>query len=343
MIKLYNNLIIYNLIIFITLLFSIIEMSGVKLSINIKRIYILIYVFFISLYGSQSNISADLEAYKNIFLNPKATGVEYIYIKLAGFFHGNYEAISFVIILFQMIAFYAMILKEKYMFTIIYLFGIFNFYENITILRQSLALSIFILSIKYIRIKKGKILILLSLLFHHFIFFNISLLFIKIKKYKVNNIIKTSIILVIVGIFGKNILSILVENIDYLKKYLPYLNKINLNLFGKIYKGLSFLIEYFVVYYVIFKGYKILKKNELFKQLVIGNYISLFFLFSGISFYVSERILFSVNRSLFLLLPLILEKKNKKIKMYLEILVLTLFYLLFKNIHIYLIRLPIVN
>lgn len=340
----YTNMLIYNIIILITLVFSILEINNFKFTIKFRKIYIVIYMLIVTFYSSKTNISADLESYKYIFKYYQKSNLEIVYKKISYLFDGDYEKIVLFLVAIQMIILYKLIIKKKFLFTLIYLFSVFNFLQTLTILRQSMAISFFIFGLKNIKRKSGKILAISSYFFHHFAFINLILLKLKVKKYNKNFFLKLIFLFLISSFFSKTILIFLFKNIGNMAIFSSYLKKIELNFYGKVYKFFVNLIQYLILIYIYYRKNRIFRNNEYFSQLMTGGLISLFFLFSPISHYVSERIVFSVNRTIFLLLTIIIANsvRDRK-KIYREIVTLTFFYMIMQNLNTYLMRIPMLK
>lgn len=261
-----------------------------------KYVYPIISFIIIVFAGFRYNLGYDYDNYVEIYKEIKlklaiVEGIEY------GWKVITYIAIWLkspqVVFLLSSIIIYGLILfvikKESdnwKISIIIFLFVVFYYWESMGIIRQYMAIAIFVYSVKYIynkNLKKYIILILIGSLFHNSILLASPVYFLSRIRYK------KIVMYIMVG--SSSLIAIIFSNfimmLDFMSKYQTYLNG-GIVAEGKENSGLSIIIRMGILFIVIFFKDKIGYKNDIRRRVFINLYFfgTLFF----ITFYSSTAI-----------------------------------------------------
>lgn len=296
-----------------------------KIDIKTNKNYLLFICIILTLFlGFRANhVGLDMKNYEDFFNLASNSSFSYlfknvqfelgfkIYTKIISLFFNNYSIFIFITSLLSMIGVYDFIKENsKNYFASIYLFITFNFYIYLfCTLRQVLAISILLLSTRFIKSKdfrKFILLVLLATLFHKTaIVFSIVYFipYIKLTKEKINYFCIGALILFLI----KNPL------IDFFTSvfYSQYENYMDTSGTGYTTLFLFFGLLIGIIY--IFKNFKLSEKNN---QLFIGMLmitIPLQILATTQGLIARLTLYFSI--SILILIPNVLEnEKNENFK-----------------------------
>lgn len=286
-----------------------------------KIIFLFISAIWLILVSTlRYGIGFDYFSYKDIFENISKTSLNelknyysieilYLYLnKIISLLGGNYTTFILIINIFIISSVMLFIYKySKNFYISIFVFITFQFFSHsMNLLRQTIAVVIFLFSYQFILKKKFisyAIIIFLGFFFHKSIILIFPMYFLLNIKFSFKYFILISFLAFILYIFSDYIFFYIFKNI--LKMYSNYSNEIYWN--ANSFKYIIFPTIYFIIV-LIFKN-KILKYNVLintaFYTFLINLFITKHFIFERFSIYT---FIFSI-----ILIPEILES-NKNIK-----------------------------
>lgn len=312
-----------HLIFIIAIVFSLPLKDGKKIDVPLFYLSFLILLVFLSL---RYNYGNDYDAYEGIYINIKdglnAWGSSDVGFK---FLNQVSPSFQFFIIIHSILYIYSVFVlfntflnQNNLIFgMIIWLLNPYFFLIHLSSIRQTMSMSVFILSVVFLINGKritSVFMAFLSMIFHKSSLLVLPFVFIlnkkKNKKLWVDSLLIVTIILLITPLF--NVV------IDFMLPYFPshyesaYLSE-NLG------NSLISVIMSFVIYFIILINYKKLEGNEIIlgKLSLIGASISvLTYKIAMLSRFQSYFDVFFI-----VLFPLIIEKQNTKFK---KILIITL-------------------